>query len=123
MVLCRWCLPAHPSAAHLRVCVLSSPLPSVLQGLKARNFIHSKIEENIRKKLEEDSEGLGCKHRDALQQLIDSSKNNAEPFSMQVGLQSTRPTEPSLRMRHDSHKRPRMRHSIRAGLIETCVNV
>ncbi|XP_059892543.1 cytochrome P450 26A1 [Gadus macrocephalus] len=60
------------------------PFSGLYRGLKARNFIHSKIEENIRKKLEEDSEGLGCKHRDALQQLIDSSKNNAEPFSMQA---------------------------------------
>ena len=73
--------------------MLSSSLSHALQGLKARNFIHSKIEENIRKKLDEDSEGSGCKHRDALQQLIDSSKNNTEPFSMQVGLQRTRPTE------------------------------
>ena len=75
----------------LRVCVSACAklsLSAGLQGLKARNFIHSKIEENIRKKLEEDSEGRGCRHPDALQQLIDSSRNNAEPFSMQVGLQS-----------------------------------
>lgn len=59
----------------------SSLLP-VLQGLKARNFIHSKIEENIKKKLQESDKEP--KHRDALQQLIDSSKKNGEPFSMQV---------------------------------------
>ncbi len=56
--------------------------PSVLQGLKARNFIHSKIEENIKKKVQESDKE--SKHRDALQQLIDSSRKNGEPFSMQV---------------------------------------
>lgn len=55
---------------------------TVLQGLKARNFIHSKIEENIKKKVQESDKE--SKHRDALQQLIDSSKKNGEPFSMQV---------------------------------------
>lgn len=54
----------------------------VLQGLKARNFIHSKIEENIKKKLQES--GADSKHRDALQQLIDSSSRNGEQLSMQV---------------------------------------
>ena len=54
----------------------------ILQGLKARNFIHSKIEENIKKKVQESVRGSN--HRDALQQLIDSSKKNGEPFSMQV---------------------------------------
>lgn len=54
----------------------------VLQGLKARNFIHSKIEENIKKKLQESSKEP--KHRDALQQLIDSSSRNGEQLSMQV---------------------------------------
>ncbi|KAJ3608295.1 hypothetical protein NHX12_025344 [Muraenolepis orangiensis] len=60
------------------------PFSGLYRGLKARNLIHSKIEENIRKKVEEQSDGTGCKHRDALQQLIDSSKNSAEPFSMQA---------------------------------------
>lgn len=50
--------------------------------MKARNFIHSKIEENIKKKVQESDKE--SKHRDALQQLIDSSKKNGEPFSMQV---------------------------------------
>lgn len=54
----------------------------VLQGLKARNFIHSKIEENIKKKLQESDKEP--KHRDALQQLIDSSSRNGEQLSMQV---------------------------------------
>lgn len=52
------------------------------QGLKARNFIHSKIEENIKKKVQESDKGSA--HRDALQQLIDSSKKNGEALSMQV---------------------------------------
>lgn len=53
-----------------------------MQGLKARNFIHSKIEENIKKKLQESNKEP--KHRDALQQLIDSSSRNGEQLSMQV---------------------------------------
>lgn len=52
------------------------------QGLKARNFIHAKIEENIKRKLQE-SNG-GSKHRDALQQLIDSSLKSGQALSMQV---------------------------------------
>ncbi|KAM6897115.1 cytochrome P450 26A1 [Xenentodon cancila] len=58
------------------------PFSGLYRGLKARNFIHSKIEENIKKKVQESE--TGSKHRDALQQLIDSSKNNGEPFSMQA---------------------------------------
>lgn len=50
--------------------------------MKARNFIHSKIEENIKKKLQESQREP--KHRDALQQLIDSSSRNGEQLSMQV---------------------------------------
>lgn len=69
-----------PSSHHVHPCT-SCHFP-VLQGLKARNFIHSKIEENIKKKVQESDKG--SKHRDALQQLIDSSKKNKEPFSMQV---------------------------------------
>ncbi|CAK6966757.1 hypothetical protein FSCOSCO3_A024182 [Scomber scombrus] len=58
------------------------PFSGLYRGLKARNFIHSKIEENIKKKVQESDKE--SKHRDALQQLIDSSKNNGEPFSMQA---------------------------------------
>ncbi|XP_041830064.1 cytochrome P450 26A1 [Melanotaenia boesemani] len=58
------------------------PFSGLYRGLRARNFIHSKIEENIKKKVQESEKGL--KHRDALQQLIDSSKKNGEPFSMQA---------------------------------------
>lgn len=55
---------------------------TLFQGLKARNFIHSKIEENIKKKVQESDKE--SQHGDALQQLIDSSRKNGEPFSMQV---------------------------------------
>ncbi|KAM8876217.1 cytochrome P450 26A1 [Synchiropus picturatus] len=58
------------------------PFSGLYRGLKARNFIHSKIEENIKKKLQETNKE--SKHRDALQQLIDSSRKNGEPFSMQA---------------------------------------
>ncbi|XP_015234796.1 PREDICTED: cytochrome P450 26A1 [Cyprinodon variegatus] len=58
------------------------PFSGLYRGLKARNFIHSKIEENIRKKVEQSDQG--SKHTDALQQLIDSSRKNSEPFSMQA---------------------------------------
>lgn len=63
------------------------------QGLKARNFIHAKIEENIKRKLQESSgeakhgdqeSNGGSKHRDALQQLIDSSLKSGQALSMQV---------------------------------------
>ncbi|XP_005471282.1 cytochrome P450 26A1 isoform X2 [Oreochromis niloticus] len=56
------------------------------KGLKARNFIHSKIEENIKKKVQESDQEW--KPRDALQQLIDSSNKNKEPISMQAIKQS-----------------------------------
>ncbi|XP_008436430.1 cytochrome P450 26A1 [Poecilia reticulata] len=58
------------------------PFSGLYRGLRARNFIHSKIEENIKMKVEESDKG--SKHTDALQQLIDSSKKNGEPFSMQA---------------------------------------
>lgn len=58
------------------------PFSGLYRGLKARNFIHSKIEENIKKKVQESEQDR--KHRDALQQLIDSSRKNGEPFSMQA---------------------------------------
>lgn len=58
------------------------PFSGLYRGLKARNFIHSKIEENIKKKIQDSDQEK--KHRDALQQLMDSSKKNDEPFSMQA---------------------------------------
>ncbi|XP_029599120.1 cytochrome P450 26A1-like [Salmo trutta] len=57
------------------------PFSGLYRGLKARNLIHSKIEENIQKKIDGGDE---VKHRDALQQLIDISRNSDEPFSMQA---------------------------------------
>ncbi|XP_036827979.1 cytochrome P450 26A1 [Oncorhynchus mykiss] len=57
------------------------PFSGLYRGLKARNVIHSKIEENIQKKIDS---GKEVKHRDALQQLIDISRNSDEPFSMQA---------------------------------------
>lgn len=56
------------------------PFSGLYRGLKARNLIHSKIEENIQKKID----GGEVKHRDALQQLIEISRNSDEPFSMQA---------------------------------------
>ncbi|XP_055793697.1 cytochrome P450 26A1-like [Salvelinus fontinalis] len=57
------------------------PFSGLYRGLKARNLIHSKIEENIQRKIDI---GKEVKHRDALQQLIDISRNSDEPFSMQA---------------------------------------
>uniref|UniRef100_A0A3Q4I9U5 Cytochrome P450, family 26, subfamily A, polypeptide 1 n=1 Tax=Neolamprologus brichardi TaxID=32507 RepID=A0A3Q4I9U5_NEOBR len=62
------------------------PFSGLYRGLKARNFIHSKIEENIKKKVQESDQEW--KPRDALQQLIDSSNKNKEPISMQAIKQS-----------------------------------
>lgn len=58
------------------------PFSGLYRGLKARNFIHSKIEQNIKKKLQDCEKD--CRPRDALQQLIDSSRKNGEPLSMQA---------------------------------------
>ncbi|XP_061666233.1 cytochrome P450 26A1 [Syngnathoides biaculeatus] len=58
------------------------PFSGLYRGLKARNFIHSKIEENIKKKIQ-DSQNES-KHGDALQQLIDSCSKNGETFNMQA---------------------------------------
>lgn len=62
-------------------CIVGDPHLPVLQGLKARNFIHSKIEQNLRKKVQESG---GGERRDALQQLIDSSRRSGEPLSIKV---------------------------------------
>ncbi|KAM6951604.1 cytochrome P450 26A1 [Aplochiton taeniatus] len=59
------------------------PFSGMYRGLRARNFIHSKIEENILKKVQGGGDPES-KPRDALQQLIDSSQRNGEPFSMQA---------------------------------------
>ncbi|XP_030631419.1 cytochrome P450 26A1 [Chanos chanos] len=58
------------------------PFSGLYRGLKARNFIHSKIEENIVKKIQNhDSER---KHKDALQLLIENSRKSEEPFNVQA---------------------------------------
>ncbi|CAF92771.1 unnamed protein product [Tetraodon nigroviridis] len=56
------------------------PFSGLYRGLKARNFIHAKIEENIKRKLQESN----SESRDALQQLIDSSKKSGHMLSMQA---------------------------------------
>lgn len=63
-------------------------LPCALrgQGMKARNLIHARIEENIRAKicgLRTAQAGGGCK--DALQLLIEHSWERGERLDMQVG--------------------------------------
>ncbi|XP_068161889.1 cytochrome P450 26A1 [Antennarius striatus] len=60
------------------------PFSGLYRGLKARNFIHSKIEENIRKKVQDSDSDSDSLHRDALQLLIDSSRNTGEPLNMQA---------------------------------------
>ncbi|XP_061084670.1 cytochrome P450 26A1-like [Conger conger] len=57
------------------------PFSGLYRGLRARDFIHSKIEENLKKKMErcvEESE-----HKDALQLLIENCRENEERLSMQ----------------------------------------
>ncbi|PIO04063.1 hypothetical protein AB205_0077520, partial [Aquarana catesbeiana] len=49
-------------------------------GLRARNIIHAKIEENIKEKLREPNSS--CK--DALQLLIDHSRKNGQPVNLQA---------------------------------------
>ncbi|KAJ8372679.1 hypothetical protein AAFF_G00280080 [Aldrovandia affinis] len=57
------------------------PFSGLYRGLKARNLIHSKIEENIKKKMENCVDET--KHRDALQLLIDNCRKNDERLTMQ----------------------------------------
>ncbi|CAL1600208.1 unnamed protein product [Knipowitschia caucasica] len=61
---------------------IDMPFSGLYRGLKARNFIHSKIEENIKQKLQDCEKG--SRPQDALQQLIDSSRKSGEPLSMQA---------------------------------------
>lgn len=65
------------------VCSLQCALCA--QGMKARNLIHARIEENIRAKicgLRTAEAGSGCK--DALQLLIEHSWERGERLDMQV---------------------------------------
>ncbi|XP_036398003.1 cytochrome P450 26A1 [Megalops cyprinoides] len=57
------------------------PFSGLYRGLKARNFIHSKIEENIKKKIQNCVDER--KHKDALQLLIENCRRSEEPFSIQ----------------------------------------
>ncbi|KAG8435199.1 hypothetical protein GDO86_013223 [Hymenochirus boettgeri] len=57
------------------------PFSGLYRGLKARNIIHAKIEDNIKEKLQKEPEGL-C--RDALQLLIDYSRKTGEPINLQA---------------------------------------
>ncbi|XP_043912621.1 cytochrome P450 26A1 [Protopterus annectens] len=57
------------------------PFSGLYKGLKARNVIHAKIEENIRAKIS--SQNTHAKYKDALQLLIDHSEKNGEQVNMQ----------------------------------------
>ncbi|KAL7857604.1 hypothetical protein SRHO_G00165030 [Serrasalmus rhombeus] len=60
------------------------PFSGLYRGLKARNFIHAKIEENITKKIQDGDNENEPKHKDALQLLIENSRKTDEPLSMQA---------------------------------------
>ncbi|XP_026877477.1 cytochrome P450 26A1 [Electrophorus electricus] len=60
------------------------PFSGFYRGLKARNFIHAKIEENIRKKIQEDDNEKEPAHKDALQLLIENGRKSNEALSMQA---------------------------------------
>ncbi|XP_063818135.1 cytochrome P450 26A1 [Pseudophryne corroboree] len=57
------------------------PFSGLYRGLRARNIIHAKIEENIKEKLRKEPDG-SCK--DALQLLIDHSRRSGEPVNLQT---------------------------------------
>ncbi|XP_069611993.1 cytochrome P450 26A1 [Ranitomeya imitator] len=57
------------------------PFTGLYKGLRARNIIHAKIDENIKEKLQKEPEG-SC--QDALQLLIDHSRRNGEPINLQA---------------------------------------
>ncbi|XP_069467462.1 cytochrome P450 26A1 [Ambystoma mexicanum] len=56
------------------------PFCGLYRGLKARNVIHSKIEENIKAKMAKDS---NTQYKDALQLLIEHTQKNGEQLNMQ----------------------------------------
>ncbi|XP_036428163.1 cytochrome P450 26A1 isoform X2 [Colossoma macropomum] len=60
------------------------PFSGLYRGLKARNFIHAKIEENIKKKIQDGDNENEPIHKDALQLLIENSRKSDEPLSMQA---------------------------------------
>ncbi|XP_030425758.1 cytochrome P450 26A1 [Gopherus evgoodei] len=57
------------------------PFSGLYRGLRARNFIHCKIEENIRAKMARKQPAGCCK--DALQLLMEHTQDNGEPLNMQ----------------------------------------
>lgn len=57
-------------------------LPLLVQGLRARNIIHAKIEENIRAKMARKEPESG--YKDALQLLMEHTQGNGEQLNMQV---------------------------------------
>ncbi|XP_069835094.1 cytochrome P450 26A1 [Dendropsophus ebraccatus] len=57
------------------------PFSGLYKGLRARNIIHAKIEENIKEKLQKEPED-SCK--DALQLLINHSRKAGEPVNLQA---------------------------------------
>ncbi|XP_051837623.1 cytochrome P450 26A1 [Antechinus flavipes] len=61
------------------------PFSGLYRGLKARNLIHARIEENIRSKLrgQREPEAGDCRVKDALQLLIEHTQENGERLNMQ----------------------------------------
>ncbi|XP_040292493.1 cytochrome P450 26A1 [Bufo bufo] len=57
------------------------PFSGLYKGLRARNIIHAKIEDNIKEKLKKDPEASS---KDALQLLIDHSRKTGEPVNLQA---------------------------------------
>ncbi|XP_077311331.1 cytochrome P450 26A1 [Lithobates pipiens] len=57
------------------------PFSGLYRGLRARDIIHAKIEENIKEKLRQEPKS-SCK--DALQLLIDHSRKNGQPVDLQA---------------------------------------
>ncbi|XP_023686644.1 cytochrome P450 26A1 [Paramormyrops kingsleyae] len=101
------------------------PFSGLYRGLKARNFIHSKIEENIKKKIQDGTDER--KHKDALQLLIENCRKSAEPLSTQEikesatellfgGHETTASTATSLVMFLGLH--PNVAHNVRQELRE-----
>lgn len=66
---------------------LAPPLLPI-QGLRARNIIHAKIEENIRAKMARKEPEGG--YKDALQLLMEHTQGNGEQLNMQVRFPGTR---------------------------------
>ncbi|CAI9537506.1 unnamed protein product, partial [Staurois parvus] len=87
--------PAHMDPAHEQPLVeafeemirnlfslpIDVPFSGLYRGLRARNIIHAKIEENIKEKLKREPEN-SCK--DALQLLIDHSRKNGQLVDLQA---------------------------------------